>query len=56
MQAVCKGGSVELPTSRNPNGAQGTCGCERIKQSRVLEKLTMPVIVKRTQKTLTTYV
>jgi len=42
--------------SQNPNGALETCGCERNKQSRVLEKLTMPQIGKRTQKTLTTYV
>lgn len=47
-----KKGSVELPTRLNPNGAQETCGRERNKQSRVLEKLTMPQIVKRKQKAL----
>jgi hypothetical protein len=48
-----KVGYVELPTSQNPSGAQETCGRERIKQSRVLEKLTMPQLVKGTQKALT---
>lgn len=53
MYTGYKEGSVEMPTSQNPNGAQETCGRERIKQNRVLEKLATPRLVKKTQKALT---